>query len=450
MSSTPSQRDVRAGRLDSHTLTDNFSDLHPPLDHHEALVESGRCYFCYDAPCTKACPTDIDIPLFIRQISTGDRKGSAKTIFEQNILGGMCARVCPTETLCEEVCVRQTAEDSPVKIGQLQRYATDMAIEENIQFFDRSESTGKTVAVIGAGPAGLACAHRLAMHGHQVTVFDKHSKPGGLNEYGIASYKAVDNFAQREVEYITAIGGIEIKTGQSLGRDLDLNTLAQTFDAVFIGVGLGDVNDLGLPDKSIAGVEDAVSFIARLRQSESLENLPIGNRVVVIGGGMTAIDAAVQSKLLGAREVTIAYRRDKSHMSASEYEQELATAKGVFIRYNLQPKSLKEEYGQLSAIELEYTQTVDGKLERTGETLTLEADQLLVAIGQRMPDDDLFGGLVELQNGRIQVDADQKTSHPKIWAGGDCVHGSEDLTVSATAMGRDAAQSIHIALAKGT
>ncbi|TIV77994.1 MAG: FAD-dependent oxidoreductase, partial [Mesorhizobium sp.] len=186
---------IAGGRLSSEQYADNFSDLHPPLDHHEALVESDRCYFCYDAPCMNACPTSIDIPLFIRQISTGNPLGSAKTIFDQNILGGMCARVCPTETLCEEVCVREVAEGKPVQIGRLQRYATDVAMSENKQFYPRPEPTGKTVAVVGAGPAGLAAAHRLALHGHDVTILEARAKAGGLNEYGIAAYKSVDNFA---------------------------------------------------------------------------------------------------------------------------------------------------------------------------------------------------------------------------------------------------------------
>ena len=197
----------------------NFSDLHPPLDHHEALVEADRCYFCYDAPCMNACPTSIDIPLFIRQIATGNPLGSAKTIFDQNIFGGMCARVCPTETLCEEACVREAAEDKPVQIGLLQRYATDRAMREGKQFYERAAPTGKRIAVVGAGPAGLACAHRLAMHGHDVVIFDARPKAGGLNEYGIAAYKTVDDFAQAEVDFIPAIGGITIENGKALGRD---------------------------------------------------------------------------------------------------------------------------------------------------------------------------------------------------------------------------------------
>ncbi|WP_374627944.1 FAD-dependent oxidoreductase, partial [Devosia sp.] len=296
---------IAAGRLGAAQYAENFSDLHPPLDRHEAFVEADRCYFCFDAPCLNACPTSIDIPLFIREISTGNPLGAAETIFEQNILGGMCARVCPTEQLCEEACVRMEAEGKPVKIGQLQRYATDAAMTAGVQFFERAPASGKTVAVVGAGPAGLAAAHRLAMRGHAVTIYDGRPKPGGLNEYGIASYKATDGFAQAEVDYVTAIGGIEIVNGKQLGQDFDLHELKSRHDAVFLGIGLGGVNALRAPGETAEGAINAVDFIAELRQAEDLSALPVGRRVVVIGGGMTAIDAAVQSKLLGAEEVTI-------------------------------------------------------------------------------------------------------------------------------------------------
>ncbi|RUU72160.1 NAD(P)-dependent oxidoreductase, partial [Mesorhizobium sp. M7A.T.Ca.TU.009.01.1.2] len=373
---------IAGGRLSADQYADNFSDLHPPLDHHEALVESDRCYFCYDAPCMNACPTSIDIPLFIRQISTGNPIGSAKTIFDQNILGGMCARVCPTETLCEEVCVREVAEGKPVQIGRLQRYATDVAMSENKQFYPRAEPTGKTVAVVGAGPAGLAAAHRLARHGHDVTILEARAKAGGLNEYGIAAYKSVDDFAQAEVDYVTAIGGIDIQNGKALGRDYQLSDLIRNYDAVFLGMGLGGVNALRADGEDADGVINAVEFIAELRQASDLSGLPVGRRVVVIGGGMTAIDAAVQSKLLGAEEVTICYRRGQEHMNASEFEQDLAAANGVTIRHWLQPKRVISEGGKVSGVELEYTAMNGDRLAGTGETLTLVADQVFKAIGQ--------------------------------------------------------------------
>ncbi|TWG94615.1 glutamate synthase (NADPH/NADH) small chain [Mesorhizobium sp. J18] len=436
---------IAAGRLDSAQYAENFSDLHPPFDQHEALVEADRCYFCYDAPCMQACPTSIDIPLFIRQIATGNPLGSAKTIFDQNILGGMCARVCPTETLCEEACVREAAEGKPVQIGRLQRYATDTAMARGRQFYERAAPTGKRIAVVGAGPAGLACSHRLSMHGHEVTIFEAKPKAGGLNEYGIAAYKTPDGFAQAEVDYILSIGGITIENGKALGRDFALADLTANYDAVFLGAGLAGVNALRAQGEDAAGVENAVDFIATLRQADDLSKLPVGRNVIVIGGGMTAIDAAIQSKLLGAEQVTICYRRGREHMNASEYEQELAAANGVVIRHWLQPRRVIVENGKAVGLELEYTALRDGRLVGTGEAVTLEADQIFKAIGQSFDPVPLngSGNAIEMEAGRIRVDAEGRTSLPKVWAGGDCVLGGDDLTVSAVAQGRDAAESIH-------
>jgi len=441
---------VVAGRLAPSKLHENFRDIHPPLDNHEAMVAADRCYYCYDAPCVTACPTSIDIPAFIKQIATGDTMGSAKTIFDQNILGGMCARVCPTETLCEQVCVREEAEGKPVQIGLLQRFATDQAMQLDKQFYERAEPTGRKIAVVGAGPAGLACAHRLATHGHDVTIYDKRKKPGGLNEFGIAAYKTVDDFAQREVDYVTAIGGITFAYGKELGSNISLSQLNETHDATFLGIGLGDVNTLGLSGKEPEGIVDAVDFIAQLRQAKNKARLPVGRRVVVIGGGMTAIDAAVQCKLLGTEEVTICYRRGQEHMNASPYEQELATAKGVTIRHWMQPKRLIASKGVLNGIELEYTELEKGKLKGTGKTVKLVADQVLQAIGQALRTKDLNGAepSMKMERGRIAVDEHGATSVPGIWAGGDCVNAGDDLTVTAVAQGRDAAEAISAALTR--
>jgi len=436
------------GRLEPTSYADNFSDLHPPLDMHEARVESDRCYFCYDAPCMTACPTTIDIPLFIRQIQTGNPLGAAETIFEQNILGGMCARVCPTEQLCEEACVRMEAEGKPVKIGQLQRYATDTAMVQNKQFFTRAAPTGKRIAVVGAGPAGLACAHRLAVKGHDVVVFDARPKAGGLNEYGIATYKTVDGFAQAEVDYVTAIGGITIELGHRLGDNLSLDQLKAEYDAVFLGIGLGGVNALKADGEQADGVRDAVDFIAELRQANDLSAVPVGRRVVVIGGGMTAIDAAVQAKLLGAEEVTIAYRRGKDAMNASEFEQDLAASRGVTIRHWLTPKRVIVDNGKVAGMELEYTALVDGRLAGTGDTMTIACDQVFKAIGQTFEPRAVDG--LTLVGGRLETDAEGRTSREGIWAGGDCVADGDDLTVTAVAQGRDAAESIHRTLLGGT
>ncbi len=436
---------IHAGRLSPAEYDKNFSDLHPRLDKHEALVASDRCYFCYDAPCMTACPTAIDIPLFIRQISTGNPLGSAKTIFDQNILGGMCARVCPTEELCEEACVRNTAEERPVEIGRLQRYATDAAMQADKQFFNRAERTGKKIAVVGAGPAGLAAAHRLAVKGHDVVIYDAKPKSGGLNEYGIATYKSVDGFAQKEVDYVLSIGGIEVRHGQLLGRDLQLADLQAQYDAVFLGIGLSGVNALRVEGENLSGVDDAVDFIAALRQTDNKADIAIGRRVIVLGGGMTAIDAAVQAKLLGAEEVTICYRRGKEHMNASEFEQDLATSKGVIIRHWLAPKAILAQDGKVAALEVEYTTLSEGRLATTGETGVIAADQIFKAIGQALVSSSL--GSLRLESGRIVVDPEGRTSLEGVWAGGDCVFGGNDLTVSAVANGRDAAESIHRMLA---
>jgi dihydropyrimidine dehydrogenase (NAD+) subunit PreT len=439
---------IAQARLAPEQYAENFADLHAPFDRHEAAVEADRCYFCYDAPCMTACPTEIDIPLFIRQIAADNPLGAARTIFDQNILGGMCARVCPTETLCEEVCVREVAEGKPVQIGRLQRYATDAAMRLNKQFFGRAAPTGKQIAVVGAGPAGLACAHRLSMLGHDVVILEAREKPGGLNEYGIAAYKTPGDFAQAEVDYVTGIGGIAIETGKALGRNFSLSELTGKYDAVFLGMGLAGVNDLGTEGEDLQGVDNAVDFIAVLRQEKDKSRLPIGRRVVVIGGGMTAIDAAIQSKLLGAEEVTICYRRGKEHINASEWEQDLATSKGVVIRHWLKPVRIAEQNGAVAGVEFEYTTLRDGRLVGTGETLWIDADQVFKAIGQGFDPGPLAqgGSSPETVNGRIRVDAEGRTSLAMVWAGGDCVAGGDDLTVTAVAQGRDAAESIHRAL----
>ena len=439
------KRDVASGRLPADRYGENFADLHPPLDRHQALVEAERCYFCHDAPCVQACPTGIDIPMFIRQIGSENPKGAAATILKQNIMGGMCARVCPTETLCEEVCVREIAEGKPVKIGLLQRYATDILFEDGKEVFSRAAPSGRRVAVVGGGPAGLACAHRLAERGHEVTVFEGREKSGGLNEYGIAAYKTLEDFAQREVDFILSLGGIEIKTGQRLGRDMSLEGLRQDFDAVFLGLGLGAVNALGLEGEELPGVEDAVDYIARLRQAEDLSSLPVGRRVVVVGGGMTAIDIAVQSKLLGAEEVTIVYRRGQEQMKASAYEQEVAQTSGVALRHWAVPTRVLGADGRATGVEFEYSEPDGtGGLRGTGERFSLAADMVFKAIGQTFLQDCLNGGgaMPSLQGGRILVDDDRRSSLPDVWAGGDCVVGGEDLTVAAVEDCKVAARAI--------
>ena len=420
-------------RLTPEAYARNFGDHDPALDSHEARVAADRCYFCHDAPCIAACPTSIDIPLFIRQIATGTPEAAATTIWTQNILGGICARVCPTETLCEEACVREAAEGKPVEIGRLQRFATDVVLAKGHHPFERAAPTGKRVAVVGAGPAGLACAHRLALHGHEVTVLERRPKAGGLNEYGIASYKATNGFAQAEVEWLLSIGGIEVRTGVELGRDVTLGQLEAEYDAVFLGIGLAGVNALRAEGEETSGVRDAVDFIAELRQTRDLSTLPVGRDVVVIGGGMTAVDAAVQSKLLGAENVTIIYRRGQEKMSASGYEQDHALHVGVRIIHNAAPVRVIGQ-GAVQAVEFAYTADGPDGLTLLPETFTLRADQVFKAIGQTLSG---APSALAVSGGKLVG------PQGKVWIGGDCALGGEDLTVTAVAEGRDAAEAIH-------
>lgn len=442
MSNSPTTPGIAANRLHAEDYARHFDDLYPDYDPHEAMVAADRCYFCHDAPCITACPTEIDIPLFIRQIQAGQPEAAGKTIFSQNILGGMCARVCPTETLCEGACVRETAEGKPVEIGRLQRYATDKLIAKNAHPFSRAAPTGKRVAVVGAGPAGLACAHRLALHGHDVTVLDAREKPGGLNEYGIAAYKAAHDFARSEVDWLMQIGGITLRQGWKLGVDGSLAALQAEYDAVFLGVGLAGVNALGVDREDAPGARDAVDFIAELRQTDDLSRLSVGRHVVVIGGGMTAVDAAVQSRLLGAEHVTMVYRRGREDMGASDYELSHAANEGVKIITNAMPVAIHGN-GALREVEFAYTHQGPTGLEPTGETFRLKADQLFKAIGQVL--EGVPEG-VDLDGRKIFSGTDGRTSLAGVWAGGDCTGGGEDLTVTAVAQGRDAAESIHAAL----
>ncbi len=434
--------DIAAGRLDPEALARNFADIAPPLSAHEALVESARCYFCHDAPCVEACPTGIDVPGFIRGIASGNERGAALRILEANIFGGACARVCPTEILCEGACVRTAEEDRPVRIGALQRHATDWLMQREPTPFSRAAATGKRVAVVGAGPAGLSAAHRLARYGHDLTVFEARPKAGGLNEYGIAAYKVADEFAQRELAWLLAIGGIAVLHGQALGRDVRLGDLRRDFDAVFLGMGQAGVRHLGIGGEALRGARDAAGFIADLRQADKA-TLPIGRRVVVIGGGNTAIDAATQSRRLGAELVTIVYRRGPEQMSATGAEQEWAQTNGIAIRHWAAPLRLLERDGRVSGVEFARTQAdAAGRALPAGGTFTIEADMVLTAVGQVFVPGTLD---LALEDGRIAVDAERRTVLAGVWAGGDCIAGA-DLTVVAVQDGKIAAESIHRAL----
>ena len=430
---------LRAGRLDAGALAANFSDAHPPLSAGQALVEAARCYYCHDAPCIEACPTAIDIPAFIARIADGNLRGSAETILSANIFGAACARVCPTEILCERACVRTAQEHAPVRIGALQRHATDALMRTGVQPFARAPETGRHVAVVGGGPAGIACAHRLAMLGHGVTVYEARPRAGGLNEHGVAAYKLPGDFAQDELDFILRIGGITILHDRRLGRDINLDALRRTHDAVFLGLGHNAVRSLALSPEPLAGVQDAVAFIEDLRQAADKSTVAVGDRVVVVGGGNTAIDAAMQASRLGARAVTIAYRGAPELMSATRFEQDWARTSGIRIRAWSNPRALHGAAGQVTAIEFDG----GGPGQSHGPDIE-SADMVLMAVGQRF-DGGLFGAgpsaVPAMAAGRILVDAGQATSLPGVYAGGDCTAGA-DLTVQAVQDGKVAALSI--------
>lgn len=431
--------DIAAHRLSSTQLSCEFADIAPLLDPTAAAAAASRCHYCYDAPCVHACPTQIDIPSFIRKIGNGNLKGAATGILSANPLGGMCARVCPTEILCEGACVRNHQDAQPVAIGALQRHATDWAMQTGAVQFRRAPETGRHVAVVGAGPAGLACAHRLALAGHRVTLFDARPKAGGLNEYGIAAYKTVDDFAQREVEWLLSVGGITLETGVALGRDVTLDTLREQHDAVFLAMGLGGVRALAIDGEQLRGVMNAVDFIEQVRQADTLANVPVGRRVVVIGGGNTAIDAAVQSRKLGAERVTMVYRRGVDAMSATWAEREFAQKSGVTLVTNAKPVRIAGTDGQVTGVEFEGA---------SGERFTVDADMVLKAIGQTLVPDGVEAALLTADGTRIAVDADGRTALPDVWAGGDCAAtGGIDLTVQAVQDGKRAAASIDATLA---
>ncbi|MCY1277412.1 Glutamate synthase [NADPH] small chain [compost metagenome] len=428
-------------------LAERFGDLAPPLTARQAAVESARCLYCYDAPCVNACPSDIDIPSFIRRIADDNLQGAAERILSANILGGSCARVCPTEVLCQQACVRNNAQEcAPVLIGLLQRYALDNAgFSEHP--FKRSPATGKRIAVVGAGPAGLSCAHRLAMHGHDVVIFEAREKAGGLNEYGIARYKLVDDYAQREVEFLLGIGGIEIRHGQRLGGNLRLSELHDQYDAVFLGLGLGAVRQLGLDDEEAPGLLAATDYIRELRQTDDLTRLPLAERCLVIGAGNTAIDMAVQMSRLGARDVNLVYRRGHADMGATGHEQDIAKASQVRLHTWARPDAvLLDDAGRVRGMRFARTRLEQGRLRDTGETFELAADAIFKAIGQRFDETSLGDPLaaqLERDGERIRVDAQMRTSLPGVYAGGDCTALGQDLTVQAVQHGKLAAEAIH-------
>src|SRR6476620_3018116 len=332
---------IENNRLTNEQYEQNFADIRPPFENKTAaVVEANRCIFCYDAPCTKSCPTSINVPKFIKQITTDNIKGSAHTIFVSNIMAAGCSKVCPVEKLCEGACVFNLLEEEPIQIARLQQYSTMKALDENWQLFERKPSNGKRVAIVGAGPAGLSCAHALTREGIDVTIYEKEGKGGGLMTYGIAAYKVTPQFCEDEVNYITAIGGIEIKYNQELGKDITLPQLKKEFDAVYLGIGVGVARQLDIPGEKLEGVVDAIQFIYALRD-KGYPSVPVGDKVAVIGMGMTAIDAATQAKRLGAKEVTLVYRRTEAEKPCTDVELNIAKLDGCEIIWLAAPKEIK-------------------------------------------------------------------------------------------------------------
>jgi glutamate synthase (NADPH/NADH) small chain len=438
---------IQNNRLSDSEYRLNFEDIHPPFETREgALVEANRCLFCYDAPCTKSCPTSIDVPTFIKQIATDNLKGSAKTIFDSNILGAGCSRVCPVEKLCEGACVYNLLEEKPISIARLQRYATEPAIQEKWPLYPRKASTGKKVAVVGAGPAGLSAAHVLARNGVEVTVYEKEAKGGGLMTYGVAAYKVTPEFCQDEVDYILSVGGIDVKYNQELGKNVHLSDLQQQYDAVFLGIGVGIARGLDIPGENLEGVVDAISYIYDIR-TKSFQEVPVGDKVVVIGLGMTAIDAATQSKRLGAKEVTIVYRRTENEKPCTDEEVDIARLDGCQFVWLAAPKEVIGQNGKVTHLVCSKMKLgeADASGRRapvdTGETFTLETDMVIKAAGQ-IPFENLIStnGLVH-KNGKVTIASDGSTNLKGIFAGGDCVNGGKEV-VDAVQAGKVGAGSI--------
>ena len=404
--------------LTDEQLAANFADIAPPLTNDAALLEANQCLFCHDAPCTIACPTHIDVAAFIKKIASGNLRGSARVILDANPFGHSCARACPVEVLCEGACVLNARDEEPIKIALLQRHATDYVLERKLQLFEPGTSTGKRVAIIGAGPAGLACARDLRRRGHAVTVFESQPQPGGLNTYGIAEYKLKADVALREVQDILDLG-VELKTSVTVGSDIPFEKLLAEYDAVFVGIGLGGTKPLGIPGADLPGVVDALTFIAHLKTHPYRETA-VGRHVVVIGAGNTAIDAVTQAKRLGAAAATIVYRRGEGDMPCYHYEYELAKRDGCGFRFHSAPQRvIGNGKGAVSALEV---RTPSG-------TETIACDMVIVAIGQRERTELLW-----------------PKDDPRVFTGGDCANGGAEI-VNAAAEGVQAAKKIDEMLA---
>jgi glutamate synthase (NADPH/NADH) small chain len=447
---------IQNNRLSNEQYDANFADIRPPFENKTAaVVEANRCIFCYDAPCTKSCPTHIDVPKFIKQITTDNVKGSAHTILSSNIMGAGCSKVCPVEKLCEGACVFNLLEEEPIQIARLQQYSTAQALENNWQLFERKTlpntplgdgGGGKKVAIVGAGPAGLSCAHVLSREGIDVTIFEKEAKGGGLMTYGIAAYKVTPQFCEDEVNYITAIGGIEIKYNQELGKEISLSQLKKEFDAVYLGIGVGVARQLDIPGEKLEGVVDAIQFIYDIRD-KGYSTVPVGDKVAVIGMGMTAIDAATQAKRLGATEVTMIYRRTQDEMPCTEFELNIAKQDGCNIIWLAAPKKVKGKKGRVKELVCSKMQLgePDASGRRspvdTGETFKLDVDMVIKAAGQVPFEKLIKKNNLDNKNGKLVIDDNCATNIKGVFAGGDAVNGGKEV-VDAVEAGKEGAKAI--------
>lgn len=448
-------------QLSLEALEARFSELEPPMTVREARLEANRCLYCFDAPCIKACPTNIDVPTFIRKISTDNLTGAAVTILEANLMAATCARVCPVEELCEGACVLG-ADHQPIEIGRLQRHAMDHIYNRIYRGqipFTPAPDNGLRVAVVGAGPAGLSCAGELAKRGYAVTVFEKNPLPGGLSTYGIVVMREPIRVALEEVAFIEALGA-EVRTGVEIGQDITAEQLLADFDAVFLSVGMGSVPQLGIPGEELEGVTEALSFIAqtKLAEKEGLERLrelPVGRQVAVIGAGNTAIDAATIAKRLGAERVTLVYRRGEAEMTAYDFEVSFIRSEGVEFRFFSQPVRVVGENGRVTGLGCLRVELgppgPDGRAlpqPVPGSEFILPCDQVVKAIGQEKLFELYARFGLEQRRGYLKVDAELRTSNPKVFAGGDCIRVTgEAMTVTATEDGKQAAKHIHAWLA---